>query len=232
VLEPSEGRLKWDVALGPIGPSCSNVIQFGKKEDGDGYKFMCMPNNEHETEEKECHVISAGGNDNWKFETALTDKLPHCTTHTFDCTLPNGGQPKRKPIRENIRFYDYCLAGASYNETNGRKYLSYVDMLHVAGIVQTPPAYFKIDVEGFEYDIFTSMIATSPKQLLPSQIQVELHWATRMTGLSWMPRTRSSGELALFAGMMFNGGGYVPVHLDFNPYCTPCMEVLFVQGVC
>ncbi len=81
-------------------------------------------------------------------------------------------------------------------------------MLKTAGI-QKPPAYFKLDVEGFEYDIFTEMMQ-SP-DLLPRQIQVELHWGTRMTGLSWMPRLRTSGEIALMAGMMFHGG-FLPVH--------------------
>lgn len=237
VLEPIRGRHKWDASLGPIGPDCANLTQLGERKGGDGFKFMCMPTfdnntNREDEDQEECHVISVGGNDNWKFETAITNQLAHCTTHTFDCTLPDDGQPKRKPDRENIRFYDYCLAGTSYNDEHGRKYLSYVDMLHVASIWETPPLYLKLDVEGFEYDIFTSMIASLPKQLLPAQIQVELHWSTRMTGVSWMPRTRSSGELALFAGMMFTGGGYLPVHLDFNPYCAPCMEVLYVQGVC
>ena len=100
-------------------------------------------------------------------------------------------------------------------------------MLKTAGI-QTPPAYFKLDVEGFEYDIFTEMMQ-SP-DLLPQQIQVELHWGTRMTGLSWMPRLRTSGEIALMAGMMFHGG-FLPVHLDFNPYCTSCMEVLYFRAL-
>lgn len=155
---------------------------------------------------------------------------------------PMADSPNANQIEKNIRFYGYCPPGTSYNDTHGRKYLSYADMLQVAGInanATGPPDYFKIDMEGFEYDIFTStMIAaasSSPptsKEMLPSQIQVELHGATRMTGLSWMPRTRSAVELALFAGMMFTGGGYLPVHVDFNPYCTPCMEALHVQGVC
>ncbi len=51
-----------------------------------------------------------------------------------------------------------------------------------------------------------------------------------MTGLSWMPRLRTSGEIALMAGMMFHGG-FLPVHLDFNPYCTPCMEVLYFRAL-
>jgi hypothetical protein len=100
--------------------------------------------------------------------------------------------------------------------------------LTIAGI-ETAPEYFKIDVEGYEYDIFTQMVNHNP-ELLPRQIQVELHWATRMTGLPWMPRMRSSAEIALLMAMLFNVGGYMPVKLDFNPYCTSCMEVLLFRG--
>ena len=101
-------------------------------------------------------------------------------------------------------------------------------MLKVAGI-DSAPTYFKIDVEGFEYDIFSNMIQES-SHLLPQQIQVELHWATRMNGLSWMPRTRSAAEVALLTSMMFTAGGYLPLKLDFNPFCTSCMEVLYFRA--
>lgn len=230
VIEPREGRRKWDAALGPIGPSCSNLIQLGDR-GRDGYKFMCLPDNYNDTTTKinnddECHIISVGGNDNWKFEDAAADQFG-CVIHTFDCTLPGDGMPRRKPARKDIRFYDYCIDGTTHNDTHGRKYLTYGDMLTTAGIVK-PPVYFKLDVEGFEFDIFTEMMQ-SP-DLLPQQIQVELHWGTRMTGLPWMPRLRTSGEIALLAGMMFHGG-YLPVHLDFTPYCTPCMEVLYFRAL-
>lgn len=230
VIEPREGRHRWDAALGPIGPTCSNLLQLGTK-GGDGYKYMCLPHNNHHNEttpkskDEECHIISVGGNDNWKFEIAAADKLG-CIIHTFDCTLPDG-KPKHEPPGDDIRFYNYCIDGTSHSDSHGRQYLTYGDMLKTAGI-SNPPAYFKLDVEGFEYDIFTEMMQ-SPS-LLPQQIQVELHWGTRMTGLPWMPRLRTSGEIALLAGMMFDGG-FLPVHLDFNPYCTPCMEVLYFRAL-
>ena len=97
------------------------------------------------------------------------------------------------------------------------------------------PAYLKIDVEGFEYDTFSQMIQNDDagsQSLLPQQIQVELHWATRMTGIEWMPRVLSAGEIALFSSMMYQGGGYLPIHLDFNKYCPPCMEVLYYKAIC
>jgi hypothetical protein len=224
VIEPREGRRRWDAALGPVGPTCLNLIELGTKR-GDGYKYMCLPEKNTAGNDEACHIISVGGNDNWKFEVAAADELG-CIIHTFDCTLPNG-KPQKKPQRDDIRFYNYCIDGTSHSDSHGRQYLTYGDMLKTASI-QKPPAYFKLDVEGFEYDIFTEMMQ-SP-DLLPRQIQVELHWGTRMTGLPWMPRLRTSSEIAMLAGMMFNGG-FLPVHLDFNPYCTSCMEVLYFRAL-
>ena len=245
VIEPRQGRVKWDVSLGPIGPTCRNLVQLGNKKS-DGYKFICLPSPSSPAQQANninqkimmnsmsgigekgdgCHVISVGGNDNWKFEEAVQAQLG-CTTYTFDCTLP-GGKPRRKPKNDNIKFFNYCIDGHAHNDTFGREYVTYSDMLQIANLHQ-PPTYFKIDVEGFEYDIFSQMIRDSP-DLLPLQIQVELHWASRMTGLSWMPRTRSAAEVALLSSMMFSAGHYLPIQLDFNPYCTTCMEVLYFRA--
>ena len=228
VLEPTNGRLRWDAGLGPIGPKCQNLMQLGDTKGGDGYKFYCLPRMSTSNQTRnDCHFLSVGGNDNWKFEIAVVEQLG-CTTHTFDCTLP-GGQPKKKPNHPNMHFYNYCIDGETRTDAHGRSYLSYADMLHKAGI-QTAPSFFKIDVEGFEYDIFHQMIIQSPK-LLPTQIQVELHWATRMTGIPWMMRTRTSAEIALFSSMMYHAG-YLPILLDFTSYCSSCMEVLYFRSQC
>ena len=85
-----------------------------------------------------------------------------------------------------------------------------------------------MDVEGFEYDVLTQMLQDD--YLLPLQIQVELHWATKMVDVPWMLRTLTSAELALFSGMMFTSGGYLPVHRDES--CTVCLEVLYVRALC
>lgn len=223
VIEPRKKHDKWDAGLGPIGPECKSLVQLGDT-NGDGYKFIGMPPSKSE---ETCQVISVGGNDNWKFEEAVHRELG-CETFTFDCTLP-GGVPKNKPDNDKIHFFNYCIDGHSHKDSFGRSFLTYDEMLKKAGI-EKPPSYFKIDVEGFEYDIFSQMIQTP--ELLPLQIQVELHWATRMTGLSWMERTRSAGEISLLSGMMFNAGGYLPTKLDFNTHCTSCMEVLYVRAAC
>jgi hypothetical protein len=232
VVEPFEGRLKWDAGIGPIGPACS-LVRFGPPGT-DGSKYMCKEmdaaaapaagTNAH------CDVLSVGGNDNWQFETAVREKMG-CATHSFDCTLPMG-KPRHKPNDDNVNFFNNCIDGESHQDAHGRQYLSYHDMLEKANITEAPKL-FKLDVEGFEYDIFTQMISNEKRShLLPQQISVELHWATRMTGQSWMPRSRTSAEIAMLMGMMFTAGGYLPVYTEFEPHCTSCLEVTFFRAVC
>ncbi|KAL7575203.1 hypothetical protein ACA910_018690 [Epithemia clementina (nom. ined.)] len=184
--------------------------------------------------EAECHILSIGGNDNWKFEIAVREQLG-CITHTFDCTLRDG-RPRRKPNDDKVKFYNSCIDGKTHTDAHGRHYLNYHDLLDQAGLLaegMPPPLALKLDVEGFEYDIFTQMIQqSSQQQPLPQQILVELHWGTRMTGLDWMPRVRTSGEIALMMNMMFQGGGYLPILQDFSPGCGPCMEVVFFKVLC
>jgi hypothetical protein len=237
VTEPGEGRLKWDAGIGPIGPKCSlgRLGPPGKDRDG-GTKFVCQEMHANsvattnDAAHEHCDVLSVGGNDNWKFEQAVRKEMG-CVTHTFDCTLPSG-KPRHKPNDDNVNFFNNCIDGESHQDAHGRQYLSYKDMLEKANVTEAPKL-FKIDVEGFEYDIFTQMISDQNKlHLLPQQITVELHWATRMTGQSWMPRTRTSAEIALLMGMMFTAGGYLPVHTAFSRHCSSCLEVVLFRAVC
>ena len=231
IIEPRESKAKWDVGLGPIGPKCSDLIQLGATNDaGDGGKSMCLPNTKNN--KNECHVISVGGNDNWVFETAMVDTM-NCTTYTFDCTLPDG-IPKNKPDTDQMKFFNYCISGGDTTDSpdqsnDSAKYLTYQQASELAGLT-VAPIYFKIDVEGFEYDVFTNMLQTTPYDMLPMQIQVELHWNTRMTDLPWMLRNRNVGEILLLSNIMFSIGGYIPIEYDFNPYCASCMEVLYFRA--
>jgi hypothetical protein len=175
-----------------------------------------------------CHVFSIGSNDQWTFESNLIKSMPHCTIHTFDCTL-NGGVPKHKPHDERLIFYNYCIGDANVDAEDGKRYRTFSEFVRIAGI-PSHPKLLKMDVEGFEYDVFTSMVR-SDSNTLPEQIIVELHWATKMTNLPWTLRTRQTGELAILFAMLFYSG-YLPVFTFFSPYCAPCLEVLFVRVMC
>lgn len=199
-----------------------------------------------------CEMISIGSNGEWGFEESIS-KTTHCETHTFDCTLPN--HEPNKPDISTIHFYPTCISH-KYKKIeeggNTRTYLTYAQTVEKAGLIH-PPTLLKMDVEGFEYDVLTQMLVDSSphlqkekndtsadtggnnaieKEMLPQQISVELHYATRMFDLPWMGRQRTAAEVALFAGMMYNLGGYVMVHAKYMMGCDSCAEVLFVRVFC
>jgi hypothetical protein len=53
-----------------------------------------------------------------------------------------------------------------------------------------------------------------------------------MYDLAWLKRWRNAGEIALFSGMMYNLGGYLPVKFEEQETCDACMEVLYVRVFC
>ncbi|CAB9525116.1 expressed unknown protein [Seminavis robusta] len=272
VVDPDATRERWDYSLGPQDLACPNLLRMGGR-GADGTKWYCQPmqkqgkpssneNNNHlrrlstdnaRSSKNDCHIISIGGNDNWTFELQVVKMLPGCVTHTFDCTLENG-TPKQKPDRDDIRFYNYCIDSKERKDEHGRHYITYFDIVQKAQL-KVPPHMFKIDVEGYEYDVFSSMIQQAnsddemtiitknsdgttntahhqPSYWLPQQIMVELHWATRMTGVSWMPRSRTTAEIALLSNMMFTGGGYMPTFRRWIRFCPSCIEVLYFRTLC
>lgn len=171
-----------------------------------------------------CTVISIGSNDQWGMETAL--KAHGCTTHTFDCTLAGNVVKNRPPNSPNMHFHPHCISSKTYTE-NGRSYMTYGDMMALTNLTSSP-TLLKLDVEGFEYEVLQKMLVDN--YLLPLQIQIELHWGTKMVDVPWMLRTITSAELALFFGMMYTSGGYLPMHrVDA---CPVCQEVLFGKVLC
>jgi FkbM family methyltransferase len=176
-----------------------------------------------------CQMISIGSNGEWGFENSIISST-ECIVHTFDCTVLHPS----KPNTDSIQFYPYCIS-AEHNKIGNQEFVTYSQMVERASLSQ-PPSLLKIDVEGFEFDVFTQMLREAQeknsKHLLPQQISVELHYSTRMYDLPWHMRLRQAGEIALFAGMMYRQGGYVIVHVKYIRGCDACAEVLFVRVFC
>ena len=67
-------------------------------------------------------------------------------------------------------------------------------------------------------------------EMLPMQISVEFHYATRMFDVPWRLRSVTAAEIAMFIGLMYNQGGYVLVkHERIGPGCFPCAELHFLR---
>jgi len=264
VLEPHNGE-RWDYGIGPINNVCKSVDRISSKKNKKSYddKFMCSYNNlekgnksvllQDSTDDeniidsnKECAIVSIGSNGQWGFEENIAESTD-CVTHTFDCTV---SKDSRKPNIDSINFYPYCISSKD-EVIEDRKYMTYSKMINQAGLTQ-PPALFKMDVEGFEFDVITQMLeevwelkkkplvfsdgsveSNGLVDLLPSQISVELHFATRMFDLPWMLRTKTTAEIAMFIGMMYTRGGYMLTKFEpTGPGCYSCAEMLFVRVLC
>ena len=256
VVEPWDGK-RWEYGLGPVDPSiCKSMDTIKTKKKRYEEKFMCSYNDllqdssaasddsieqernkgslrksNHAASQQKCEMISIGSNGEWGFEEAVQLNT-NCVTHTFDCTV---SENPRKPNIDSINFYPFCIS--SKNEVkDGREYATYSQIIEKTGMT-TPPALFKIDVEGFEYDVMAQMLDEAEKNnkmhMLPNQISVELHYATRMYDVPWMSRSVTTAEIAMFVGMMYRKGGYmISHHKAFGPGCYACAEILFVRTFC
>jgi hypothetical protein len=128
---------------------------------------------------------------NGGFESEVREKLDR-QTHTFDCTL-NANTPRKKPDDDGVHFYPYCVTG-DMNPVEPTKYQNCYGLWNATQIT-TLPKLLKMDVEGFEFDVLTSMLSNSHPTLWPEQIMMEVHYATRMKDIEWLLRTRSSNVL-------------------------------------
>ena len=223
VIEPPRLE-RYDAGLGPVGPECSKKVTFGQGTYEE--KNLCTSAKPTEqSANEECNVFSIGSNDQWGFEIELRQKLPGCKTHTFDCTLKDN-TPRRKPASDDVNFYPFCIGSNDAQPP----YLPYERIWNATGTT-VPPKLLKMDVEGFEFDVLDSVLSSDPA-IWPEQIMMEVHWATRMVDVPWMPRTRTAAEIALFFGGLFNHGGYIVARAHSFPGCQPCNEVLLVRALC
>ena len=149
-------------------------------------------------------MILIESNGQWGFEEEI-HRATNCITNTFDCTV--SGNP-RKPNIDSIHFYPFCVS--SKNEVRDRReYMTYSQLIEKTGMTK-PSALFKMDVEGFEYDVMAQMLDEAEKNdnmhMLSSQISLELHYATRMYDIPWMSRGFTTAEIVMVVGMMFRKG--------------------------
>jgi len=236
---------RWDIAMGPQleQESCKG---FHALDAGYETKYICgwdeLTNHtkreleEHTTSKRRsCNVISIGSNDQWAFEELMI-KETSCNIHTFDCTIQN---PKKKPKTDQVQFHSVCITGdTSLRNTtiNGRSFRTYFDLINDVGLSQEQSiTYLKMDVEGYEWDVFLNMVQEAREKnlehLLPQQIQVELHYMTWMYDLSWAMRAVQTGEIMSLFSMLFREAGYVAVFIEKNLYPS-LREVLLLKIYC
>jgi hypothetical protein len=96
----------------------------------------------------------------------------------------------------------------------------------------------KIDIEGYEYDVFSSWKIDSIN--FPMQISMELHYkdiyfgtpsfnnSTDLSNLFWPKHQITLSELSLFM-LHLSNMGYAIVSREDNKYCSHCSEVTLLK---
>ena len=121
---------------------------------GDGGKHVCDPS--CLLNKPDCVVFSIGSNNDFSFEEAI---MPFCPIiHTFDHTV---AKPTPPP---GVIFHSVGVGR--------RPYLNFHDLLVLANV--SIVKILKIDIEGSEFDFFTSKAVTLMKNHV-QQILVEVH---------------------------------------------------------
>jgi hypothetical protein len=140
---------------------------------GDGGKWVCQ---EYLNTAGKCVIYSLGSNGNFVFEEdmgAAVKRLGNgnpCEFHTFDCTgswpVPNDADGKPVTI-----LHPWCLGADSVQ--GDRIFKSFSTITKELGHEEI--AYLKMDIEGYEIQVFQEMLTPQNVKRLPKQISFEGH---------------------------------------------------------
>jgi len=191
--------------FGPVMNLCPTALEpFGK---GDEEKYICDLQSLIKVTDGPCVIFSVGSRGDWGWEReihAMTD----CTVHTFDCT---GDFPAPSDLAPRVKSYKLCIG----KKERGPDFMPYGDLLKHAGITR-PPTYFKMDVEGFEWNVFPDMLLAGI--MLPEQIGFEIHHSKLMPQLGWVQEGgKNEAEIAIFGDIWYRSG-YLIFHRRDNAY--------------
>jgi len=138
---------------------CSHSRRIGKM--GDGGKWVC--DLFRLKTRSDCLIYSAGSSGDFSFEIYMKQFMSHCEIHTFDKNLyqcPN-----------NTCIFHQTTFGNGVSPEGSKSWEMIIkELKHTNRLIDV----FKIDIEGGEYDFFSSLFK-SAKTSFPRQILVELH---------------------------------------------------------
>lgn len=218
----------------------------------DTSKIVCGLQNLRQVPESDCIIYSIGGNNWWQFEQDALKKTP-CHIYTFDCT----GPMERFDIPQDPRlhFHHVCL-GHVYepapdqpcqkkgeDEKNGKCGETWTLQQIQNHFGHTTIDLLKMDIEGWEYQIFESwpLARDLDQYVLPMQVLVEIHFDTSFPELRALPATekraipiwqwkRAPQIVRLYERLA--DMGYTSVERDDNSRCACCTELTLVRVEC
>ena len=115
-----------------------------------------------------------------------------------------------------------------------RQHAKYSEIIQITNATK-PPNIFQMDVEGFEYFVLRQMLdearMSGSSEMLPMQISVEFHYATRMFDVPWRLRSVTAAEIAMLIGFIYNQGGYVLARTNRTRLFSLC-RAPFLRTLC
>ena len=194
-----------------IAPCPTPMKMFGNNDDTG--KYICEADKQLSVDN--CVIFSLGSNNQFDFEEAIAPAYPNCTVYTFDCT--SNPPTKHTP---NVVFKKWCL-GAKDQVIEGRQFYTIQTIMNLVNV--THVQYFKMDIEGYEMDVFDALLVPPYPSSLPFQLSFETHFwhASTFTGMF---------HQALFQQLLI--AGYRPVLKINNGLCMSCNEHVFVRVFC
>jgi hypothetical protein len=211
------GHRFFDIALGPIGPKCRDLQVFGS---GDEEKRVC---GSVLSTDVECTVVSVGGNNQWGFESELFRRTL-CNIYVFDCTVQLEVPPE---LRSRVYAIQVCIGNRTFTADNGWHFATWTDALSSNGIWRV--SHLKMDIEGYEYEVLESILASTSEREWPLQVSLELHYETQMKALAWHSRQKTPAEVALFIKILFDNARYFVIDRRDNSLCPHCSEIVLMR---
>lgn len=196
---------------------CRSLKKFGRENTiGDTGKFLC--NADVIFQQPDCIIYSLGSNNQFDFEEAILREFPKCKVYTFDCTSK---PPPDTENYKNVIFNKWCLGPKDFIAEGGREYRTLESIMQTLN--HPSIQLLKMDIEGWEMDVFEAMLKFPYNSNLPYQISFETHhWHF------WSPLALQ--HLALSQAL--KNAGYRFVSFENNVHCKSCNEFTVVRVYC
>jgi len=210
--------------LGPIGPNC--LTPWNSYGTADDEKRVC--GTLQSAPSRNCTVYSIGSANRYGWEIDVANRT-NCFIEIFDCTVVKFDPPAS--LLSRIRTHKICL-GDKDEVVGDKKFMNWFSLNKLTGIKGNPD-FLKMDIEGFEYPVFQSIINSGVNY--PLQIAFELHIGDVMhRGSVGFQGARNVflAETIAFMEYLRVFGGYYLVNRRDNDIVQHCTEIVVAKLRC
>lgn len=187
------------------------------------------------TQEEPCIMYGLGIAEDLTFETVM--KNEGCDVYAFDCTSPPYMAQRARDA--GIHFYPWCI-GKYKAFTGDNGYIQHSDPKQLTvfkpldnvmkTLKHTYVSLLKMDIEGFEWGVFETLLSHKDTVVWPDQLAFELHLEGTNPKAVNPEVVKGKGEwemMRLFENL--KSVGYTVVFKQLNPGDPYCCEFTLVR---